>query len=69
MVRSDGWKLVHFVDAEEGQLFDLHEDPEETDNRWDDPAAQEKKRELMDQLLTWRIRSGVQTADWAEDFR
>ncbi|QLH78452.1 sulfatase-like hydrolase/transferase [Halosimplex rubrum] len=69
MIRSDDWKLVHFVDSDEGQLFDLTEDPEETDNRWNDPDAQEVKRELLDQLLTWRIRSGVQTADWAADFR
>jgi arylsulfatase A-like enzyme len=69
MVRSDEWKLVHFVDYDEGQLFDLDADPDEVVNRWDDPEAQAAKRELLDALLEWRIRSGVQTADWAESFR
>jgi arylsulfatase A-like enzyme len=69
MVRTDDWKLVHFVDRDEGQLFDLTEDPDEMDNRWEDPAAQEAKRELLDTLLEWRIRSGVRAGDWAESFR
>jgi len=69
MVRTDDWKLVHFVDHDEGQLFNLNEDPEETENLWGDPDAQEAKRELLDTLLEWRIRSDVNTADWAEDFR
>ena len=69
MVRTDDWKLVHFVDHDEGMLFDLNEDPDEMENRWDDPAVQDKKRELRDTLLNWRIESGVQAGDWAESFR
>jgi arylsulfatase A-like enzyme len=69
MVRTDDWKLVHFVDHDEGQLFDLNADPEEETNLWDDPDAQDAKRDLLDTLLEWRIRSDVNTADWAEDFR
>ncbi|PSP52433.1 arylsulfatase, partial [Halobacteriales archaeon QH_3_68_24] len=68
MVRTDDWKLVHFVDSD-GQLFDLNADPDEAENLWDDPDAQETKRELLDRLLEWRIRSGVNTADWAAEFR
>ncbi|MFC6992395.1 sulfatase/phosphatase domain-containing protein [Haladaptatus sp. GCM10025707] len=69
MVRTDDWKLVHFVDEEEGQLFDLNADPDELVNRWDDPNAQDVKRDLLDTLLEWRIRSGVRSADWATEFR
>jgi len=69
MVRTEDWKLVHFVDYDEGQLFDLNGDPDEVENLWDDPDAQEKKRELLDRLLEWRIQSGVDTADWAAEFR
>lgn len=69
MVRTDDWKLVHFVDHDEGQLFDLNQDPNEMENRWDDPGAQDAKRELLDTLLEWRIRSGVRAGDWAESFR
>lgn len=54
---------------DDGQLFDLNADPEETENLWDDPDHQDVKRDLLDTLLEWRIRSDVATADWAEDFR
>ena len=69
MVRTEDWKLVHFVDHDEGQLFDLNADPEETENLWDDPDARDAKRDLLDRLLAWRIESGVETADWAAEFR
>jgi arylsulfatase len=69
MVRTDDWKLVHFVDWPDGQLFDLAADPQETVNLWDDTAAAEKKQELLGMLRDWRIRSDVTTAGWAADFR
>jgi arylsulfatase A-like enzyme len=69
MVRTDDYKLVHFVDYDEGQLFDLNEDPEETENLWDDPEYQDVKRELRNTLLEWRIETGVESADWAEEYR
>lgn len=69
MVRTEEWKLVHFVDHEAGQLFDLNADPEEVENRWNDPSVQDKKRELLDRLLEWRIESGLQAGDWAAEFR
>jgi arylsulfatase len=69
MVRSEDWKLVHFLDHDEGQLFDLTTDPEEVENRWDDPDTEEQKRDLRDRLLDWRIETGVESADWAADAR
>ena len=69
MIRSDEWKLVHFVDSDEGQLFDLAADPDERTNLWDDPSVREKRDELLDRILAWRIESGVRTADWSADFR
>ena len=69
MVRTDDWKLVHFVDHDEGQLFDLTADPDETENLWDDPGAQDAKRDLLDTLLEWRVESGLRTADWAAEYR
>jgi arylsulfatase A-like enzyme len=69
MVRSDTWKLVHFLDESFGQLFDLVNDPQEKNNLWDDPAAAEKKQELLDLLREWRIRSAYHTRDWAEHCR
>jgi arylsulfatase A-like enzyme len=69
MVRTPHWKLVHFVDEPDGQLFDLDHDPEERDNLWDDPAAAETKQRLLGILRDWRIRSGYRTRRWAEDCR
>ena len=69
MVRTQDWKLVHFLDEPFGQLFDLQNDPDEIHNLWDDPEHVEKKRELLDVLREWRIRSGYRTRDWAKDSR
>ena len=69
MVRSHDWKLVHFVDCTEGQLFDLRDDPGEVFNLWDDPAHQDRKRELLDVLRDWRITSDVHTAGWSAAWR
>ena len=69
MVRSSDWKLVHFVDSAEGQLFDLRSDPEEIFNLWDDAGHELQKRELLDVLRDWRIASDVHTAGWGAAWR
>ena len=80
MVRSREWKLVHFMERHKngerhsygapfGQLFDLANDPGEIHNLWDDAAYVEKKRELLDVLREWRIRSQYHTRRWAENWR
>ena len=68
MIRTRDWKLVHFLDAEDGQLFDLSRDPDEVHNLWNDPASQERKRELMEALLTWRVRSQCDNAGWELEY-
>ena len=69
MVRTHDWKLVHFLDEPFGQLFDLHSDPEENHNLWDDPSAADTKRTLLDILREWRIRSQYRTQTWGEGWR
>jgi arylsulfatase A-like enzyme len=69
MVRSREWKLVHFLGEPSGQLFDLVHDPGEIHNLWDDPAYADKKRELLDVLREWRIRSAYHTANWGAEWR
>lgn len=69
MVRNNAWKLVHFLDEPYGQLFDLRHDPAEIHNRWSDPAVASIKQELLAVLREWRIRSGLKTADWSQDWR
>jgi arylsulfatase len=69
MVRSKDWKLVHFLDELDGQLFDLQNDPDEIKNLWNDDAFIEKKSEMLAVLREWRIRSQYETADWCADWR
>ena len=69
MVRGRDWKLVHFLGEPHGQLFDLKNDPAEVHNLWDDLAAENKKRELLDVLREWRIRSQYETSDWTKNWR
>lgn len=65
MIRNERWKLVEFVDSDEGQLFDLDTDPGELVNLWSsqDPAPAEAKRELIGELARWRARSALRTAN------
>jgi arylsulfatase len=69
MVRSRDWKLVHFLDEPFGQLFDLANDPGEVHNLWDHPAHAGRKRELLDVLREWRIRSQYHTREWGKGWR
>lgn len=69
MVRNHNWKLVHFLDAPHGQLFDLRNDPDEIHNLWDVAEHETKKRELLAVLREWRIRSQYETADWSKEWR
>ena len=69
MIRDQRWKLVHFLDEDYGQLFDLETDPDEFKNLWDDPAGAEAKVRMLAELREWHIRSQVHTATWSEDWR
>ncbi len=69
MVRSRDWKLVHFVDHPDGQLFDLVNDPQEVCNLWNDPKHADRKQQLLAELRDWRIRSQVQTSEWSAAWR
>ena len=59
MVRSHGWKLVHYLGQDEGELYDLAADPGEARNLWSSPACREKRDELLRVILDWRIRAGI----------
>ena len=61
MIREDRWKLVHFIDCEDGQLFDLVDDPGERVNLWADLEHQEVRRRLIEEILKWRIESARKT--------
>ena len=74
MIRHDQWKLiVHHgppvtARARTGQLFDMVSDPQELDNRWDDPEYHEQRtllqELLLDVLVATEDRSHSRRSDW-----
>ncbi|MDX9957195.1 MAG: sulfatase [Clostridia bacterium] len=70
MVRNREWKLVHYLGENQGgELYDLAKDPKERNNLWNDLSYADKKRELLDVLLSWRIRSDVATEPFSRAWR
>ncbi len=59
MVRTADWKLVHYLDQDCGELYDLRTDPRETNNLWGCAHHASTQAELMETLRDWRIRDGV----------
>lgn len=57
-VRTARYKLIHYYRIDQSELFDLQEDPDELDNRFDDPALAAVQAEL--QLELDRLRSHYQ---------
>ena len=66
MLLDEKMKLVHFVDSEEGQLFDLTTDPTEQVNLWDDPVHAKTKARMINDILKWRSESGLKTQGFVE---
>ena len=64
MVRDDRYKLVEFVDHEDGQLFDLHADPFEERNLWDSAEHADVRARLGHATKRWRAESELHTASW-----
>jgi arylsulfatase A-like enzyme len=69
MVRTEDWKLVHFLEESWGQLFDLKNDPHEVNNLWGQPEHDAKQQELLAILREWRIRDGYDSSELWKDVR
>jgi arylsulfatase len=69
MVRSRDWKLVHFLGSEDGQLFDLKEDPHEEANLWNSPSHASRKNSLIQEILHWRLESQIASRNWVAEYR
>ena len=67
MIRTGKWKLVHYLGSDEGQLFDLEPDPDESNNLWDAPAHQTTRQELTHRILAWRLQSARHTQRFLVD--
>jgi len=57
MIRTRDWKLVHYLRAPYGELYDLKEDPHELYNRWEDPASAGAKSEMLARLADWLVET------------
>ena len=66
MIRNNEWKLIIFLndEDEEGQLFNLIEDPHELKDLWKNAEFDEKKKELQNVMHTWLSNSLVKTHSW-----
>lgn len=67
MIRSLRFKLVHFGDGEQGQLFDYDHDPGETINLWDVPNYRDVRLRLTERLLYWSYSSQYKHRDLFRD--
>jgi arylsulfatase A-like enzyme len=65
MVRDDRWKLVHLAGSADGQLFDLHSDPDEVNNLWLSADHAPIRSSLIETLFNWLVESNYRTRDWA----
>jgi arylsulfatase A-like enzyme len=54
MVRGQNHKLVHYLDDNYGELYDLKNNPEETINQWENPAYEQVKQRLIKELLNFK---------------
>ncbi|MDD9954836.1 MAG: DUF4976 domain-containing protein [Anaerolineaceae bacterium] len=58
MLRTETHKLVVAHGLEAGELYDLEADPQETHNRWQDPAYAPVRMELLQRLcdrMAWTV--------------
>jgi len=70
MIRSKEWKLVHYLGTDdEGELYDLKNDPGEHNNLWKDSRYTAHKQELINELMKWLMRSNIRTSSWAVTWR
>jgi len=58
-VRTDRFKLIHFYNVGEWELFDLKNDPGELQSVYDDPQYDHIVRELKAEIQRWQEELGV----------
>jgi arylsulfatase A-like enzyme len=51
VITADGWRLTRFVAEGRGQMFDLHADPDEQRNLYEDPAYGAQRQALLERLV------------------
>jgi hypothetical protein len=69
MVTDGSWKLVEYLDPDDGQLFNLRADPHEECDLWDVQEHDHVKQRLLRAIARWRADSEMHTSTWASAFR
>lgn len=62
MRRSRDWKIVVYLDDEEGELYDLRKDPGESHNLWNDPANREMRDRMIAETLRWSVGGSLKAS-------
>ncbi|MCA9268677.1 MAG: sulfatase, partial [Planctomycetales bacterium] len=61
-VRTDRYKLIHYYELSEWELFDLEKDPQELHSVYDDPAYADTQADLLRQLAALQTKYKDDTA-------
>lgn len=61
MRRDREWKLVYYLGEEDGELYDLSNDPQEVSNLWGSKAYSAKRKELVYETLDWYMRQSIRS--------
>ena len=56
-VRTRDWKLVYYPGNQEGEIYNLKQDPGELINLWSDPDLTDLRHELTSRILDWCIQT------------
>ena len=48
---AESWRLSIYDSVEQGELYNLEDDPDEIENRWNDPSSERMQRRMMERLL------------------
>ena len=57
LISHDGWKL-NLGEGDQGELYDLHGDPTESTNLFDDPSQRERVRDTAGRIRVWQRATG-----------
>lgn len=61
MRRDAAWKAVWYMGMEDGELYDLNADPNETRNLWASAAHRTLRDGLVEEIKQWLIRSMLES--------
>ena len=48
---ANGWRASVYDGVDQGELYNLDDDPDEMENRWNDPSSQRMQRSMLERLV------------------